>query len=229
MAKFTNKDLRENIKKSLSLDDNRVDEAFVAQPATHKLSTEMLSEKNKTNHVELYERYVEDFNRISAELDTVDRQDVHSNRSQFRSLKLDETYNLNAVYLHELYFANISDVHSEISMDSLSYMRLARDFGSFEDWQRDFIACCQASRCGWAMTVFNTYLKSYMNCFVDLHSDGVPVGCYPVIVMDVWQHAYYRDYLKNVKTYTYAMMKELNWNVIEKRFEKAERVLQALR
>ena len=227
--KFTNKDLKETIKKSLTLESENLDEAFVAQASPQRLPTEMLSEKNKKNHIELYERYIEDFNRVSAELDTADRQEVHSNRSQFRSLKLDETYNLNAIYLHELYFANISDVHSEISMDSLTYMRLSRDFGSFEDWQRDFIACSLSSRCGWAMTVFNMYLKTYMNCFVDLHSQNIPVGCYPVIVMDVWQHAYYRDYLKDVKTYTYAMMKELNWDVIEKRFEKCERVSQALR
>jgi Fe-Mn family superoxide dismutase len=47
--------------------------------------------------------------------------------------------------------------------------------------------------------------------------------------MDVWQHAYYRDYLKDVNLYTKAMMKEFNWNVIEKRIEKADRILQILR
>jgi superoxide dismutase len=50
-----------------------------------------------------------------------------------------------------------------------------------------------------------------------------------VIVMDVWQHAYYKDYLRDVKTYTVAMMKELNWTVIEDRFKKAERISQAMR
>jgi superoxide dismutase len=47
--------------------------------------------------------------------------------------------------------------------------------------------------------------------------------------MDVWQHAYYRDYLKDVKTYSKAMMKELNWNVIGKRVEKADKMLAILR
>ena len=114
-------------------------------------------------------------------------------------------------------------------MDSLAYIRLSRDFGSFDAWQKDFIACCLASRCGWAVTYYNMYLQSFVNCTIDLHSVNVPVGCYPVIVMDVWQHAYYRDYLKDVKTYTYAMMKQLNWNVIEKRIEKAEKISNALR
>ena len=67
-----------------------------------------------------------------------------------------------------------------------------------------------------------------MNCSVDLHSLNVPVGAYPVIVMDVWQHAYYRDYLKDVKSYVYGMMKQLNWNTIEKRVHKADEISKVL-
>jgi Fe-Mn family superoxide dismutase len=228
-ATFTNRDLSENIKKTLGLDREKLDEAYVAQVKQFNLPTELLSPANKRNHIELYEGYVASFNRISAELDTADRQNANSNNSPYRDLKIDETYNMNAAYLHQLYFSNISDLHSEISMDSLSYMRLARDFGSFDDWQRDFVACCMASRCGWAITYFNTYMQRYMNCPVDLHSLNVPIGAYPVIVMDVWQHAYYRDYLKDIKTYVYGMMKQLNWKVIERRFEKADSIQKAIK
>ena len=147
----------------------------------------------------------------------------------YRSLKNDETYNLNAAYLHELYFNNISDLSSQIKMDSLSYMRLSRDFGTFDDWQQDFIACCLASRCGWAVTYFNTYTQKYMNCVIDLHSKNVPVGCYPIIVMDVWQHAYYRDYLGDVKSYVFGMMKQLNWKVIEQRVQRADEISKIIR
>ena len=68
-----------------------------------------------------------------------------------------------------------------------------------------------------------------MNCVIDLHSLQVPVGFYPVIAMDMWQHAYYRDYANDVQTYVVAMMKQLNWNIIEDRFEKTERLANALR
>jgi len=136
---------------------------------------------------------------------------------------------MTGTYLHELYFANIGDAQSRITMDSLSYMRLNRDFGSFDDWQRDFIDCGMASRCGWVVTYLNMYTQSYMNCAIDLHSEHVPVGMYPVIVMDVWQHAYYRDYLKDVNSYMSAMMKQLRWPVIEKRFEKADKILNVIR
>ena len=220
--------IKNMIKGDLNLND-KLNEALVAQQKKFDNKTEFLSEKNKNNHEELYKQYIKDFNAISAKLDAVDKSQASGNHSAFRQLKIDETYNMNAVYLHELYFANISDVNSNIQMDSLSYMRLDRDFGSFDDWQRDFIACCMASRCGWVVTYLNTYTQKYMNCVIDLHSQNVPTGFYPVIVMDVWQHAYYRDYLSDVKTYTAAMMKELNWNAIEKRFEKADKVLQILR
>tara|TARA_B100000214_G_C23899178_1_gene595637 strand:- start:43 stop:735 length:693 start_codon:yes stop_codon:yes gene_type:complete len=230
MSKFTDKDLEDVIKKSLKKEEpSIIKESYVAQAKQFRLSTELLSEANKKNHLELYDQYVKDFNRISAELDTASREDSNSNHSEFRSLKIDETYNLNGSYLHELYFSNISDLHSEISMDSLTYIRLSRDFGGFDAWQKDFIACCLSSRCGWAVTYYNTYLQSYMNCSIDLHSLNVPFGSYPVIVMDVWQHAYYRDYLKDVKTYVFAMMKQLNWKVIEGRIQKAEKIAQALR
>ena len=212
-----------NIREDLGI-DNRIDESIVAQPKKFRLQTELLSKANKSNHLELYDQYVEDFNRISAQLDTADRSSVNSNTSQYRELKIDEVYNLNSAYLHELYFNNISDLNSQVQMDSLSYMRLSRDFGTFNDWQQDFIACCMASRCGWAMTYYNMYTQKFMNCAIDLHSVNVPVGAYPVVVMDVWQHAYYRDYLKDVKTYVFGMMKQLNWDIIEKRIIKADEI-----
>lgn len=227
-------EVAELIKNTLNVKSDKpeaeeLNEALVAQTKTYSLPTEALSQANKKNHYELYEQYVKDFNRISAELDSVSRADASSNHSLFRSLKIDETFNLNAVYLHELYFANIGDLQSEITMDTLSFMRLERDFGSFDQWQMDFLACATASRCGWVVTGYNIFTQTYMNYVVDLHSLQVPVGVIPVVVMDVWQHAYYKDYLKNVSEYTQNMMRELNWNVIESRFKRAEKAALALK
>jgi superoxide dismutase len=50
------------------------------------------------------------------------------------------------------------------------------------------------------------------------------IGFHPVIVMDCWEHSYYRDYLKDRKTYVFAMMKELDWNVIENRIKIADQI-----
>jgi Fe-Mn family superoxide dismutase len=228
---FLTDDAKKVIKETLKLKerDTHLTEAYAAQPKQVNVRTDFLSPGNIQNHVDLYHGYIKNFNKASTSLDSVDRSDVNSNNSAFRSLKIDETYNMNGVYLHELYFSNIGDAQSKITMDSLAYMRLNRDFGSFDDWQRDFIACGKASRCGWVMTYLNMYTQSYMNCVIDLHSEQVPVGSYPVIVMDAWQHAYYRDYLGDLNSYMNAMMKELRWSVIEKRFEKADKILNVVR
>lgn len=226
---FLTEEAKKAIKDTLGVEKERIDESFMAQPKQFSVRTDFLSPGNVQNHIELYEGYVENFNKTSMQLDSVDRSEVNSNNSPYRAYKIDETYNMNGAYLHELYFANIGDAQSRISMDSLSFMRLNRDFGSFDDWQRDFIACGMASRCGWVVTYLNIYTQSYMNCAIDLHSEHVPVGMYPVIVMDVWQHAYYRDYLKDVKSYMTAMMKQLRWSVIEKRFEKADKIINIVR
>ena len=222
-------DLKKIIKESLTINDEKLNEAYSAQAKPFSIVTDFLSDGNINNHIELYKEYVKNFNETSAKLDTVDRSQAASNHSEYRSLKIDETFNMNAAYLHELYFANIGDSASKITMDSLSYMRLARDFGTFDDWQKDFIACGKSSRNGWVITYLNIYTQAYMNVAVDSHEINVPVGMIPVIVMDVWQHAYYRDYLKDVSTYLSAMMKQLRWNVIEERFKKADKIVQIIR
>tara|TARA_B100000287_G_C20517830_1_gene735693 strand:+ start:76 stop:753 length:678 start_codon:yes stop_codon:yes gene_type:complete len=224
MEKLFNGKIKDVIRDTL-----RIDESLSAQEKKFTFNSDFLSNDNFQNHIELYQGYLKNFNEISAKLDTVDKQNVNCNHSEFRSLKIDETFNMNGVYLHELYFSNIGDPNSEIKMDSLAYMRLARDFGSFDAWQKDFIACAAASQCGWAITYLNTYTQTYMNAVVDLHTNNVPFGSIPIIVMDAWQHAYYRDYLKDVTTYTRAMMKLLRWPVIEERIQKADKVLQAMR
>ncbi len=202
-------------------------EAYVVTASKYELSTEKLSEENKSAHQELMEGYAKALNEVSSALDTADRDNVNPNNSTFRNLKMDEVHNLNAAFLHGLFFENISDVRSNLAMDSLAYMRLERDWGTFDAWQRDFIACALSSRNGWVVTVYNFFLKRYINVVVDLHNVGIPFASVPVIVLDCWEHSYYRDYLKDRRSYVFAMMKELRWEKIEERIRKAERMAEA--
>ena len=227
--KIPDEEIIDTIRESLNLSDrskpgDELQEAYVTQAKNFTLTTEFLSEKNKAAHQELFEGYVETLNRVSAELDTADREDANSNDSSYRSLKIDEIYNLNAAFLHGLFFDNVSDPQSKITMDSIAYMRLERDFGTFDEWQKDFIACAMSSRNGWAVTVYNKFLNRYMNVCVDLHNINVPFASYPIVVLDMWEHSYYRDYLNDKKTYVFAMMKELDWDKIEERVKNAEKI-----
>lgn len=228
--------LKEEIKKTISesldtkgfIEEETLNEAYVTQTSKFDLKTQLLSDKNKRAHQELLDGYVETLNKISAQLDGVNKEEANLNSSAWRSLKLDEAYNHNAVFLHGLFFQNISDLRSQISMDSISFMRLERDFGSFDNWQADFIACALSARNGWVVTCYNTQLRRYVNVMIDLHSQNLMLGCHPVIVLDCWEHSYYRDYLKNRLAYVKGMMKELNWNIIEERFNVAEKIHKVL-
>jgi Fe-Mn family superoxide dismutase len=222
---MNDKTLRELINEELGLKKSKnLNESYVVQAKKYSLPTELLSDKNKAEHQKLLEKYVKALNEVSTKLDTADTDIANLNTSEWRSLKIDEVYNMNAAYLHALFFENISDQNSLITMDSLSFMRLERDFGSFDAWQKNFVACAMSARNGWALTVYSRMLKRYINIVVDLHSQNVPIDCVPIVVIDCWEHSYYRDYLSDRKTYVYAMMKELNWKEIEDRFRKAEKI-----
>ena len=198
-------------------------EALVVTPGSFTLKTEKLSKRSKDSHDTIYKKHVDTFNKISSELDAVNRQSANSFSSLYRAFKCDECTNLNAIKLHELYWNNISDLASEIGVDSLPYMKFSRDHGTFEDWQHDFMACAMAAEEGWAITVYEPYKGTYMNVIVDGHDRGVPVGCIPVIALDMWSHAFFKDYDIDKKSYLISMMRELNWDVIEARMVLAEK------
>ncbi len=225
MASNIKKDIKRAINESLS---GVLDEAYVSEPKKFDLRTESLSEKVKSARQKDFEEYVKSLNEISAQLDTVDRESATDKKSMFRGLKLDEVHCMNASFLRALHFENISDLNSNLTMDMLSYLRLERDFGTFDEWQKDFIACAMSSRDGYAITGYSVYLKRYMNMIIDTESLNVPIGFLPVISLDVAEGAYYRDYLSDRKSYVVRMMKELNWDVIEKRVKRIEDVKKDL-
>ena len=206
-----------------------LNESYVVQAPSVEMATELMSPKSKKILQSMIDLYAAELNHVSAELDTASRDLAMPDASRYVALKAQEGRLLQLNFLLGLHITNISDVQSVLTMDSLTFMRLERDFGSFDSWQKDFMACALSSRNGWVATYLNTYTQTYMNCAIDLHSDGVPVGMYPIIVVDMWQHAYYKDYLKDTKTYLVAMMKQLNWHVIDERFKKADKILKVLR
>ncbi len=221
--------VRSSIRKNPTLATTSMDESYVAEPKPFKQVSELVSQKTKDSHKSLYEAHIQTLNDVSAKLDTADRGEANSRHSDFRSLKLDEAYSLNAVWLHELYFANCFDPHSEITMDSMAYLRLQRDFGTFEDWQKDFMACALACGDGWAVCGYSTFLKRYVNTVISNNSQDMMLGLYPIIIVDMHEHAFYRDYLTDKKSYLVAQMREFNWQVINERFTRAEGIAEAIK
>jgi Fe-Mn family superoxide dismutase len=202
-----------------------VQEAYVAVPKKFSLKTEKLSEKVKRSIIEHFEKTVAALNKISAQLDGADPTAVdNSISSNFRNLKLAETFAINDSFLQAEFLENISDLNSSISMDSLCFMRLSRDFGDFDTWQKNFIGCAKSSRNGYVVTAYCIYLKRYINFVIDDASLGIPVASIPVIVLHVGKGCYARDYFDDLESYVKNMMREFNWEEIEERFKKAEKI-----
>lgn len=197
-------------------------EAYVAQQKAYAMTTSFLSEPAKKHHEQLYQNYADLLGRVSAEVDAADKVSVSSAHSPYRNAKKDEVFALNATYLHELFFANCFDPNSELFQDAYAFMHLARDWGTFDAWMADFMACALASRSGWVVCGYSLYLKKYVNVCVDSHDQGVLVGLVPVLVIDMWEHAYVRDYAADKKSYLTAMMREIDWEVVEDRVKRID-------
>ena len=203
-------------------------EAYVVAPRKFSLNTEKLSPKVKNSRIKHFESTVEHLNKLSIEVDSADVESANGLNSQFRNAKVAETFAINDAFLQGNFLDNISDLNSSISMDMLCYMRLSRDFGDFDRWQKNFIACAKSSRNGYVVTGYNTNLQRYINIVVDESANGALFSTIPVIVLDVSQACYARDYVDNLELYVTNMMKELNWGVIEERVKKCEKVARAL-
>jgi Fe-Mn family superoxide dismutase len=163
----------------------------------------------------LYEGYIKKINEIDfLLLEGKDLEQANATYSQYRGVKRGETYALNGVILHELYFQNIGDGYTQPHEMIGKY--LIRDFGSFEDWQEQFIATAKASR-GWAILLYDWRSYRFRNISFDAHDVGNIIYATPAIVLDVYEHAYFLQYAEKKDVYINNFMNNIKWQVVEKR------------
>jgi len=164
----------------------------------------------------LYEGYVTNINKIDEILQNGDAQRDKSNStfSYYRELKRGETYALDGVILHELYFDNIGGKVTEPKLSVTE--RIEKDFEVFQDWQEDFIATAKASR-GWAMLCYDQRSDSLRNISLDAHDLGNIAYSAPLLVLDMYEHAYFLQYADNKVEYINKFMKNINWDVVAER------------
>ncbi len=167
-------------------------------------------------HMRLYEGYVTNINKIDEILNKGDAQRDQANTtfSWYRELKRGETFALNGVILHELYFENIGG-KSEAGDEAVDRI-LEESFGSVGKWQEDFIATAKASR-GWAVLCLDQRSMRYRNISLDAHDVGNIAYSAPVLVLDMYEHAYFLQYADKKADYINAFMKNINWNVVGER------------
>lgn len=167
-------------------------------------------------HKRLYEGYIKSINEIDLILGQGDAQRDQANAtfSCYRELKRGETYALNGVILHELYFENIGGRFKEPSL-AIANM-IEHSFGRFENWQEDFIATAKASR-GWAILCLDQRSQGLRNISLDAHDLGNIAYSAPFLVLDVYEHAYFLQYADKKADYINHFLQNINWKVVEER------------
>lgn len=121
--------------------------------------------------------------------------------------------------LHELYFASLGGAGTPRQSGRL-YKVLQDDFGSFEAWQKDFTATGLMRGVGWGVLYRDNISGRLFNSWINEHDGGHLAGCTPLLVMDVFEHAYLTDYQLDRAKYIDAFMKAVNWDEAEKRWSK---------
>ncbi|MEM0156899.1 MAG: Fe-Mn family superoxide dismutase [Thermoplasmataceae archaeon] len=185
---------------------------------------EGISDKQIDYHFEThYKGYVNKLNEIWEKLPNADRSKANQNYSEFRELKLEETFNYDGSLLHETYFANLSKEHAPVSESFKK--QVEKDFGSYEKWVEDFKATGVAFR-GWSLCVFDLNTGKLRNIGADVHNTNGIWNAILVLALDVYEHAYYTDYGPKRAPYLDAFLKNVKWSDVEHRLEKAKKMYE---
>lgn len=176
-----------------------------------------ISDKTMAIHFDkLYKAYVTKKNEIQNKLAEVDFEGANATYHPLRELKAEETFAVNAVYLHEYYFGNLG---GDGTPSGALLGRIASDFGSFEKWEAMFKACGLAAR-GWVVLAWDTHEERLRIYCGDAHNQGGVWGAIPIIILDVYEHAYFIDFGSDRKSYIETFMKNLNWQYANERYAK---------
>lgn len=180
-----------------------------------------LSESQLKQHFALYEGYVKKINAIQEQLQKMALEDLkkmNATYSPFRELHVEQTYALNGVTLHEKYFESLNGLNTYPSNWLTSLF--TKEFGSWDLYLNHAKSVAKSMR-GWAVTAFNFRDGRFHNYGLDMHNQLVPMGVYPVMVLDVYEHAYMIEYGTNRDAYLNAFFENVNWNLVEKRAQSA--------
>ncbi|MDI6715949.1 MAG: superoxide dismutase [Actinomycetota bacterium] len=177
-------------------------------------------EQLKQHHDVLYAGYVKKVNEIQDKLKNVDLSEANATFSMIRELKLEETFAVNAVKLHEGYFANLggNGQPGGAILDMIN-----QDFGSFDNWEQMFRAAGICAR-GWVVLAYDLDWNVVHNYSLDAHNIGDVFNAVPLFILDVYEHAYFIDYGTNRKDYIDAFMKNANWDYVNSVIEKYDLV-----
>lgn len=179
-----------------------------------------LSDTLLKNHFTLYAGYVTNFNKLNDILVAMEK-DGKFGVPEYAELNRRLGWEFNGMRLHELYFGNMTKEAADktTTKDSAFEKALVKEFGSYEMWDKDFRAMAAMRGIGWIVLYYDAQSGRLFNVWVNEHDVGHFAGAVPLLVMDVFEHAYITDYGIKRADYINVFMESINWKEVEKRLE----------
>jgi Fe-Mn family superoxide dismutase len=193
--------------------------AYMYEPKNydHLIGTPGFSEVLLKNHFTLYQGYVKNTNALIEAFADLEKSDKLATPA-FSELKRRFPWEFNGMRLHEYYFENMTK--SEGALDSSSELnkKIAEKFGTYDAWAKNFKAVGAMRGIGWAILYEDLQTGNLFNIWVNEHDFGHLAGLKPLLILDIFEHAYVLDYGLKRADYIEAFFKAIDWSIVEKRF-----------
>jgi len=191
--------------------------AYTAKDYTKLIGMEGFSETLLKNHFTLYQGYVTNTNKLLDSLAAM-LKDGKIGTPEYSELKRRLGFEFNGMRLHEYYFENLGGT-SPLSKTGKLAQKLAEDFGSYENWEKDFKGTGTMRGIGWVILYQDGTNGKLINQWINEHETGHFAGCAPILVMDVFEHAFITDYGLKKADYIDSFFKKINWEAATPRLK----------
>jgi len=189
--------------------------AYEAKDYGKLIGMEGFSDTLLNNHFTLYKGYVTNTNKA---LDTMSAllKEGKTAAPEFAELKRRFGWEFNGMRLHEYYFENLGG-KAALNADSKLGKLIVSNFGSYDTWLQDFKGTAAMRGIGWVILYQDIIGGKLFNQWINEHDVGHPAGCQPLLILDVFEHAFLTDYGLKRADYIEAFLKNINWSVADSR------------
>jgi len=179
-----------------------------------------ISDRTLETHFKLYEGYVKSTNELNERIESMlaDGKIDHEEMPAYSELTRRLGFEYNGMVLHEYYFGNLMRNGGGDPAAQSGFHRAAEaSFGSYERWKADFTSVGKMRGVGWAICYQDPANRRLSNHWITLHEVGNVAGFIPVLVMDVWEHAFMLDYAPADRPkYIDAFFSNIDWRAVER-------------
>jgi len=192
--------------------------AYEARDFSRILGMDGISDTTLQNHFKLYQGYVTNTNTLLDKMNAL-LDEGKERAPDFAELQRRLGFEFCGMRLHEYYFGNLKG-SGKPDAGSALYRKIEQEFGGFARWKKDFTAIAAMRGVGWAVMFYDPQADRLIDTWITLHQDGILPGLQPLLVLDIWEHAFYDDYQTERPKYLEAFFNNLDWSAVEQRFEE---------